>query len=143
MPKTKNSDTEQKHRIVIEEGVKKKSHNRKLPKSDVKGYSKDTSSTDSGAEINRDTKPKILNTLTVKPPIDTINSEIMPCPYVGPYPNNRSSHLSDSEVYEHRPVLGTGSNFAQIPIVFEIAKIINPAAGISSKTEKDPKPIKN
>ena len=84
MPKTKNSDNKHKHRVINDDAVKKKSRKRKLPKSDIEGYSKDISSTDSGSEINGDTKPKILNTKTVKPPIDTINSEIMPCSYVGP-----------------------------------------------------------
>ena len=73
-----------------------------------------------------------------------------------PYPNNWSefdSYLGadvfcegessdDEESYKKRRPC-TGSNFAKIPIVSEIPKIINPAAGVSSKTEKDPKPIKN
>ena len=37
----------------------------------------------------------------------------------------------------------TGSNFSKIPILSEIPKIINPAAWVSSKTQKDTKPIKN
>ena len=37
----------------------------------------------------------------------------------------------------------TGSNFSKIPIVSEIPKIINPAAWVSSKTQKDLKPQKN
>ena len=44
--------------------------------------------------------------------------------------------------YENRRP-STGSNFAKIPIVSEIPRIINPADEVSSKTEKDPKPIKN
>ena len=37
----------------------------------------------------------------------------------------------------------TGSNFSKTPILFEIPKILNPAAWVSSKTQKDTKPIKN
>ena len=37
----------------------------------------------------------------------------------------------------------TGSNFSKIPILSEIPKIINPAAWVSSKTQKDTKSIKN
>ena len=42
---------------------------------------------------------------------------------------------------KHRP--STGSNFSKTPILSEIPKIINPAAWIASKTQKDTKPIKN
>ena len=44
MPKTKNSDNKHKHRVINDDGVKKKSRKRKLPKSDIEGYSKDISS---------------------------------------------------------------------------------------------------
>ena len=37
----------------------------------------------------------------------------------------------------------TGSNFSKIPILAEIPKIPNPAAWVSSKTQKDTKPIRN
>ena len=37
----------------------------------------------------------------------------------------------------------TGSNFLKTPILFEIPKINNPAAWVSSKTQKDTKPIRN
>ena len=36
-----------------------------------------------------------------------------------------------------------GSNFSKIPILSEIPKILNPAAWVSSKTQKDTKPIRN
>ena len=36
-----------------------------------------------------------------------------------------------------------GSNFSKIPILSEIPKIQNPAAWVSSKTQKDTKPIRN
>ena len=36
-----------------------------------------------------------------------------------------------------------GSNFSKIPILSEIPKILNPAAWVSSKTQKDMKPIRN
>ena len=37
----------------------------------------------------------------------------------------------------------TGSNFSKTPILLEIPKTHNPAAWVSSKTQKDTKPIKN
>ena len=37
----------------------------------------------------------------------------------------------------------TGTNFSKTPILFEIPKTHNPAAWVSSKTQKDTKPIKN
>ena len=37
----------------------------------------------------------------------------------------------------------TGLNFSKIPILSEIPKIPNPAAWVTSKTQKDTKPIKN
>ena len=37
----------------------------------------------------------------------------------------------------------TGSNISKPPTLFEIPKVINPAAWVSSNTQKDTKPIKN
>ena len=74
--------------------------------------------------------------------------------------SNRNSSISDyEELYEDvysisRPyspsfstkrkrLPNTGSNFSKIPILSEIPKINNPAAWVSSKTQKDTKPIRN
>ena len=150
MPQTKNSDSEQKHRVENDEGVKKKSRKRKLSKPDIKN-SKNISCTESGSDTEiiwevhyEDPKPKISNTLVEEPPIGTINSEIMP--YRSDFGEVRhSSRTSRRRRYssdeKRRPC--TGSNFAKIPIVSEIPKIINPAAWVASKTQKDTKPIKN
>ena len=63
-----------------------------------------------------------------------------------------SNDIDEYELYEtygddylgrtkRRPC--TGSNFSKIPIVSEIPKLINPAAWVSSKTQKGLKPQKN
>ena len=52
-----------------------------------------------------------------------------------------SSDSSPASTRKRKP--HTGSNISKPPTLFEIPKIINPAAWVSSKTQKDTKPIKN
>ena len=57
---------------------------------------------------------------------------------------------SDDEVYGswislggQRRYPGAGSNFSKNPILYEIPTALNPAGWVSSKTQKDTRPIKN
>ena len=44
---------------------------------------------------------------------------------------------------EKKRLPNAGSNFSKIPILSETPKIHNPSAWVSSKTQKDTKPIRN
>ena len=65
----------------------------------------------------------------------------------------RSFFESDDSIYgsiydeysntKKKRLPNTGTNFSKTPILFEIPKINNPAAWVSSKTQNDTKPIKN
>ena len=73
--------------------------------------------------------------------------------YDMPYDNDNMMSYSNNDIiiiyeddYLRRTLkrrLCTGSNFSKIPIISETPKINNPAAWVSSKTQKDSKPIKN
>ena len=68
-------------------------------------------------------------------------------------PKKTSFFESDDSIYgsiydeysntKKKRLPNTGTNFSKTPILFEIPKINNPAAWVSSKTQNDTKPIKN
>ena len=61
----------------------------------------------------------------------------------GDYSCEYSCVYGDYSYTKKKRLPNTGSNFSKTPILFEIPKILNPAAWVSSKTQKDTKPIKN
>jgi len=61
----------------------------------------------------------------------------------GDYSCEYSCDYWDYSYTKKKRLPNTGSNFSKTPILFEIPKILNPAAWVSSKTQKDTKPIKN
>ena len=127
--KTKESSILQNFWTVFDEAVKKMSCKLGLRKSKVPKSSNDLSRAESDFDINASVNDGLilLSYRSSECCSDSIYSEW--------------SDSSYSTTKKRWP--SVGSNFSKIPLLSEIPKTNNPAAWVSSKTQKDTKPIKN
>ena len=154
--KTEKSSILQNFRTVFDKAVKKMSFKLGLRKSKVPKRSNDMSPAESDCDINASVESQDSSHFH--------ESEILAVEWsdeviYGEYESTRVLYETSYEEYYHsyggswndssrsctkkKRWPSVGSNFAKIPVLSEIPKIINPAGWVSSKTQKDTKPIKN